>query len=695
MNLLLDYKIYYDKVLAGWLGKSLGGIVGAPFENHKQYNRIAGDTLWPEILYPNDDLDIQVVWLEALQERGLYLDARQLAQVWRERCFYTCCEYGIFLYNHQRGIEPPLSGTWNNPFFHASEGCPIRSEIWGFICPGNPELAAAYAATDGCLDHGSVSIEIEQFLAAAEALCFVEPDLDRIFDRALGVLPSTSPVREVFDFVRATTAAYSEPYDVWRLLVRRYGHRDASNGCMNLAIVLAALALGKGDFVRTMELCVRFGWDADCTAATAGALLGALAGTATLPTEWLEKMGKTLICAVEIAHKHAPLAEFAAETCRLGVEMSLARNDRIRFAGAPTVEVRPAPAPQFTLTAVYPAEPVLWRERATSVQLELVNPTDRPLAGRLRLTCPAWLEADAGDFLFRLGPGERTVSAYRFRLRPGTEFVPDRNLIEAEAVDENGIRLAELVFGLGGARQYQAYGPYWDMWDKDKYDVCPYQNDRLRCNPANINVLDYFNGHVRFDHAYLDEARLLKEDLPEELPFDFETGEDLLTERNLGGFRGECCYYLVRTVRTPEEIPGVIFACGRSCPVKVWCDGKLLIEENSMTCWAPESDDRLRMDLGVGEHRIVVKLVIPADRFGFSLQLCGPGDPTRRTGISNLLDCLADRRTDWNRMPVVRKTCISGYGEVYSPVEDPFRPEWEDEREVIPAATVKFSEARP
>ena len=63
--LTLNYHDYYDKVLAGWIGKSLGGLVGAPYENHKQFNQVTPETLWPTILFPNDDLDIQVVWLEA------------------------------------------------------------------------------------------------------------------------------------------------------------------------------------------------------------------------------------------------------------------------------------------------------------------------------------------------------------------------------------------------------------------------------------------------------------------------------------------------------------------------------------------------------------------------------------------------------------------------------------------------------
>jgi len=113
----LSYRDYYDKVLAGWMGKSMGGVIGAPFENHKQYNRKTQEEIWPDALAANDDLDIQVVWLEAMQERGLYLSARDLVECWQDRCYHNYCEYGVFLNNVQRGIAPPLSGTWNNNFF--------------------------------------------------------------------------------------------------------------------------------------------------------------------------------------------------------------------------------------------------------------------------------------------------------------------------------------------------------------------------------------------------------------------------------------------------------------------------------------------------------------------------------------------------------------------------------------------------
>jgi len=639
---VIAYKLYYRKILAGWIGKSLGGIVGAPYENHKQFNAVTPETLWPQVLYPNDDLDIQVVWLEALQERGLYLTSDDLAEIWQDRCFYTCCEYGIFLHNYQRGIHPPVSGTWNNPFFNASEGCPIRSEIWGMICPGNAPLAAEYAALDGCLDHGQVSIEIEQFLAAAAAEAFFCDDLNTVLDLACQVIPADSQVIEVLKFTREITRCYPNVYDSWRLLIRRYGNRDASKAVTNLAIVIMAMFLGGKDFKKVMTICVQSGWDADCSAATAGALFGILYGTSNLPQDWQARMGKTLICAVEIKHKQTALTEFSEETALLGVEMAQCRNSRIKILDAPTVKVRPAAAPQISMRVDYLEKPVLWSDKSTKVQLKINNPTATDFKGRLIVHAPqnAFGEVTSQE-LHVLAGTEQNVELLCGRTDK-VAAVPDKNLFTAVLTDTAAQKGIEYIFGLGGARQWLVYGPYWDMWDKDKYAVCPYQNDELKCNPANIGVPDFFNQHLRLDYPYLDEELLLRKDIPSELPFRLETGEDLITSDDMGGFFGAACYYLVRTVRSYDELKDIALGVGRSCPYKMWFDGRLIDRSDSVTCWAPEFDFNLKVNLNTRPQRLIIKLAAQADRFAFSLNFCGDADPTRKRGVSLFIDNLED-----------------------------------------------------
>jgi len=648
----LTYHDYYDKVLAGWIGKSLGGVIGAPFENHKLFGQVTIDTIWPAALAANDDLDIQVVWLEAMQERGLYLTSQDLAEFWQDRCWYNFCEYGFFLHNMERGIAPPLSGTWNNSFFEESEGCPIRSEIWGFVCPGNPRLAASYARLDGQLDHGGVSVEIEQFLSAAAAQAFVANDLDEVLRAGLSVIPANSAAALAVGEVRAICAKYPDVYDAWRMVIRRYGDRDASKAITNHALVLMALFLGELDFRKTMLVCVNSGWDTDCTAATAGALLGVMQGTKKLPSDWTAKLGNALICGIEVKHKHAPLVDFAAETCELGVEMNATRNKEIEISSAPPVVVRAEPEPRIFITVEYPELPVLWDRRTTPINIIVHNPTAQIFEGELCVRMP--VEIECGTFLpaLKIGAGKQHVAALQIRRKTPGAWLPDKNLFSAEVMSKMRVATTKLTFGLGGARQWLVYGPYWDMWDKTKNEVCPYRNDKIKTNPANIGYLDYYNHHVRFDAPYLDESRLVREDIPEELPLALESGDDVVTGQKIGGFNGQACYYFTRTIRSTKEIGDVGVILGRSGPCWMWLDGRLVGQWDTMRNWAPEllmddalldkwgnvMDGILKCDLTGQPQRMVIKFISLTDALSFSALFFGSGDPTHKRGVSFVVE---------------------------------------------------------
>jgi len=647
MKTALTYQDYYDKVLAGWLGKSLGGVIGAPFENHKMFGQETEDNIWPDALAINDDLDIQVVWLEAMQERGLYLSSRDLAEYWQDRCYHNYCEYGFFLNNIQRGISAPLSGIWNNSFYVESEGCPIRSEIWGFVCPGNPQLAADYARLDGQLDHGGLSVEIEQFQSAAAAWACVTNDLNAVLQAGFSVLAPHSRIIPIAAEVRAICDKYPDVYDAWRMIIRRYGDRDASKAITNFAIVLMALFLGKSDFKKTMCICVNSGWDTDCTAATAGALLGALAGTKGLPGDWLNKLGRNLICGVEVKHKTAPLTDFASETCRLGIEMAADRNQAIAITDAPRVTVRGRPEPQVAMEAEYPAEPVLWNQRPTPLNLVISNPTKQNIAAGLYLEMPANVQCNEFLSAIKLAPGKKQVVKLIVHRQKAGTWLPDKNLFLAKLIAKDSKEIARSTFGLGGARQWLVYGPYWDMWDKTKNEICPYRNDKVKCNPAAIGYNDYYNQHVRADYPYLDESRLFQEDIPEELPLPLELGEDLITDQKAGGFKGQACFYFVRTIRSPELIGKVTLVVGRSGPCRIWLDGQPLVQYDTMRGWAP--DETAECILTGHAQRLVVKFISLTDAMAFSLLFCGPGDPEKKRGISLFADCLQDLPSPVNK----------------------------------------------
>ena len=194
----IDYSIFLDKVHGCWYGKCLGGAAGAPLEGIKAINDIDDFTEVFNPDLPNDDLDIQLLWLWVLENKGTIISSEDLADAWMEKCHYAMSEYGYFTKNYMRGIKPPYSGIINNSFFSEGMGCPIRSEIWGIISAGNPELAVQYAYMDATLDHAENSVYAEQFLAAVAAMAFFESDVCVLINKGMKFIPESSKLYRCF-----------------------------------------------------------------------------------------------------------------------------------------------------------------------------------------------------------------------------------------------------------------------------------------------------------------------------------------------------------------------------------------------------------------------------------------------------------------------------------------------------------------
>jgi hypothetical protein len=252
---------------------------------------------------------------------------------------------------------------------------------------------------------------------------------------------------------------------------------------------------------------------------------------------------------------------------------------------------------------------------------------------------PDGVQCDKYPSSIKVVPGGRQVIQVNVRRNASGTWLRDKNLFKA-SMTAHFENIATAAFGLGGARQWLVYGPYWDMWDKTKNEVCPYQNEQVCCNPSALGYNDYYNHHVRADHPYLDESVLLERDLPEELPLALEVGEDLITDRDLGGFKGQACYYFVRTFQSAGLIGETELDLGRTGPCRVWLDGRQIVHFDNMRSWAP--DEGIKCTLTGRPQRLVVKFIRLTDAMSFSLTFVGQGDPTHRRGISRFADFMED-----------------------------------------------------
>lgn len=285
---------FRDKVYACWLGKSIGGTLGMPFEGQQSAHNLTFYDPVPDKQLPNDDLDLQLLWLKALQERGTNINARILGEYWLKYVPVDWNEYGVGKMNMKRGILPPISGHYANNKWRNSNGAWIRSEIWACLAPGCPALAAKYAYEDACVDHGAAEgTYAEVFTATVESAAFVESDRDKLLAIGLSYIPKES---ELALCIRTAIDAKKQGLDL--LTAREAVIKASKTGWFqaprNVAFTVLGWLYGEGDFGKSICAAVNCGDDTDCTGATLGSILGIIHGSKYIPDNWRKPVGESI-----------------------------------------------------------------------------------------------------------------------------------------------------------------------------------------------------------------------------------------------------------------------------------------------------------------------------------------------------------------------------------------------------------------
>ncbi len=286
---------FRDKVYACWLGKNIGGTLGVPFEGKTDVNNVNFYTnLKTGEPAANDDLDLQILWLKAMEENNGRVDAYTLGEYWLKYVppIANWNEYGVGKTNMKLGIMPPLSGEYNNAKWKTSNGAWIRSEIWACLAPGNPMLAAQFAWNDACVDHGCAEGTFaEIFTATLESAAFIEKDRDKLIQFALTTIPDDCLVAAAVKTAaeaKKSGITWQEAREAVISTTKDLGWFQAPR---NVAFTMIGWLYGDGDFGKSICIAVNCGDDTDCTGATLGSILGIIYGTSIIPEKWRIPIG--------------------------------------------------------------------------------------------------------------------------------------------------------------------------------------------------------------------------------------------------------------------------------------------------------------------------------------------------------------------------------------------------------------------
>jgi len=242
---------------------------------------------------PDDDINYTVLALMMLERHGLELSTADVARAWLQRLpvgiVFTAEReaYRVLLDRAASGFEfgaPPgfdLAECAANPFSDWI-GAQIRADLYGWVCPGRPELAAELARRDAALSHTGDGIHGAVFIAALGAAIPAAGSLPAAIESALEHIPGES---EAAGAVRFGTSLAGTADAVPRLH-ERYGDLSPVHTVNNLALVVWALLSGEDDFSQAIGDSVAAGWDTDCNGATVGALWGVTGKP--IPAHWTD-----------------------------------------------------------------------------------------------------------------------------------------------------------------------------------------------------------------------------------------------------------------------------------------------------------------------------------------------------------------------------------------------------------------------
>lgn len=615
----ISYKTYLDKIYGCFIGKAVSGNIGAPYEGIKMPMELPYSPQMINCDLPNDDLDLQVLWLDVLEQKGEHFTSYDLLDRFANHCPYSPGEYAVMRKNYSRGIDPPYSGKFCNDYYTEGMGCPIRSELWGCVSVGNIALASEFASRDGQLDHFGESIWAERFLAALESEAFFESDIHVLLDKALTVLPGDSKFRGLVCFTRELCEAYGDMKAVLGKMLFRYGHPDCTNLYQNMGITLAALLLGEGDIIRTSLLALNCGFDTDCTCATAGAVIGLLRGADELMHAY-DLTEVTYALGVESSRRSNRIFDLAEDIAKLGIQFSKTINPCVAVTDAPQVQFDFAPPEPVSVQVLYQdMEPSIALGESREVTLCFENRGGSGVALDCRIDSVNGILCFRPDFALELPAGARSQVPVTFMLPMEAMLVYDKNIFTLTA-SSGGKAVFRKRFGLAGAVPWKLCGPFW-------------RTEPVCTTEALLKVSSYYElmAHSCVQGSDTDKVRQFHLNFAADTDTEFvaeqalfeplkvpcagsgyeqtlaSIREDSFCLEDLLGFRGPCTVYLSRVLVAPEDME-VCVQIGHSCPFRFTVNGALVAKRDCCDNWTGENVHVEGLRLHRGENKLVLRI---------------------------------------------------------------------------------------
>jgi ADP-ribosylglycohydrolase len=364
----MDERKYADRLHSALLGRMAGCTLGAPVElwsidEMERWAAYIGDDFpnrhyWSRAKNPialhyekslaeeytlekmssvpvDDDIAYTLLGLLIAEEHGVVFTVEDVGAAWLKYLPYACTAEDVALKNLKAGIPAGKAADAGNPYCQWI-GADIRSDAWGYIAPGCPEKAAEMAWTDATLSHRRNGVYGAMLFSAAISAAFSMDDPLEALRTGLTEIPRGGALHGDALWALAEGGNIRNYSQARAAVDARFKGMSPVHTNNNACLTIFGLMIGNGDFTKTISETVAMGMDNDCTAATAGSLLGAVLGAGGIPAYWHERFGDT-VRSYLIGHEAFSiddlLVRFAAQARKSFVRMDSPKDRAFPSAG--------------------------------------------------------------------------------------------------------------------------------------------------------------------------------------------------------------------------------------------------------------------------------------------------------------------------------------------------------------------------
>jgi hypothetical protein len=349
---------YEDRIRAAWLGQMAGALMGFQFEHRVasvEFVRHLPEVYRKGFIPVDDDWYYEMVAVRAFEKYGTRMTVQQLGEQWKENNAGTWGSSEQTLRLLRRGIQAPDTGhpRYNSLWF--SIGPQFSADVYGMLAPGMPNLAARIAREYGHLNGYAEGVDGAVFMAGMVSLAFTESDPRAIVRKAAMLIHPSSPYRQCLDLVIAMAEQGSTAEAIAGTVEDRWHleYPATNNAVPNGGLTAISVWFGEGDFLETVNHAFRAAdfTDADCNAANAAAVVGAMKGMKAIPDDIVKALGDR-IQGAKLGHVvltpavDESLTDLTRRTADIGQKLAVESGSATLSAGTLTIQPQsPVPLP--------------------------------------------------------------------------------------------------------------------------------------------------------------------------------------------------------------------------------------------------------------------------------------------------------------------------------------------------------------